>query len=39
MAEHHRIIEDLKPDIMADYEIEIVGSYRREADTSGDVDV
>jgi DNA polymerase beta len=39
MVEHHRIIEDLKPDTMADYEIEIVGSYRREADTSGDVDV
>ena len=39
MIEHHKIIQDLKPDIMADYEIEIVGSYRREVKTSGDVDV
>lgn len=39
MIEHHKIIQDLKPDIMADYEIEIVGSYRREAITSGDIDV
>ena len=39
MLEHHKIILDLKPDTMADYEIEIVGSYRREATTSGDVDV
>jgi DNA polymerase/3'-5' exonuclease PolX len=39
MIEHHKIIEDLKPDTMADYEIEIVGSYRREAVTSGDIDV
>ena len=39
MLEHHKIILDLKPDTMADYEIEIVGSYRREAITSGDIDV
>jgi DNA polymerase beta len=39
MLEHHRILLELKPDTMADYEIEIVGSYRREATTSGDVDV
>lgn len=39
MIEHHKIIQDLKPDTMADYEIEIVGSYRREAITSGDIDV
>jgi len=39
MVEHHRIIQDLKPNTMADYEIEIVGSYRREAITSGDIDV
>ena len=39
MLEHHNIILDLKPDIMADYDIEIVGSYRREAITSGDIDV
>jgi DNA polymerase/3'-5' exonuclease PolX len=39
MVEHHRIIEELKPDIMTDYEIQIVGSYRRETQTSGDIDV
>lgn len=39
MIEHHKIIQDLKPDTMVDYEIEIVGSYRREAITSGDIDV
>ena len=39
MIEHHRIIQDLKPDTLANYEIKIVGSYRREAATSGDVDV
>jgi DNA polymerase/3'-5' exonuclease PolX len=39
MVEHHRIIKDLKPDTMTDYEIQIVGSYRREAITSGDIDV
>jgi len=39
MVEHHRIIEELKPDTMVDYEIQIVGSYRREAQTSGDIDV
>jgi len=39
MVEHHKIIQDLKPNTMADYEIEIVGSYRREAITSGDIDV
>ena len=39
MIEHHKILLDLKPDIMVDYDIEIVGSYRREAITSGDIDV
>ena len=39
MEEHYKIILDLKPDTMVDYEIEIVGSYRRKAKTSGDIDV
>jgi DNA polymerase/3'-5' exonuclease PolX len=39
MEEHYKILLDLKPATMADYEIEIVGSYRRKASTSGDIDV
>lgn len=39
MEEHYKILLDLKPDTMTDYEIEIVGSYRREVNTSGDIDV
>lgn len=39
MLEHQDVIESLKPDEMTDYTIEIVGSFRREATTSGDIDV
>jgi DNA polymerase beta len=39
MEEHRDILESLKPDEMADYETEIVGSFRREAISSGDIDV
>lgn len=39
MLEHKDIIEGLKPHEMEEYETEIVGSFRREAPNSGDVDV
>lgn len=39
MEEHQDIINTLLPDEMANYEIEIVGSFRREAASSGDIDV
>lgn len=39
MEEHRDILESLKPDDMEDYETEIVGSFRREATDSGDIDV
>jgi DNA polymerase beta len=39
MQEHDDILESLKPAEMEEYELEIVGSYRREATTSGDIDV
>jgi DNA polymerase beta len=39
MLEHQGHIEGFKPDEMKDYDIEIVGSFRRGAETSGDIDV
>ena len=39
MEEHRDLLNAAKPDDMADYETEIVGSFRREAPTSGDIDV
>jgi len=39
MEEHKDTLEALKPADMEDYETEIVGSFRREAPTSGDIDV
>jgi DNA polymerase lambda len=39
MLEHKDIIEGLKPHEMEEYDTEIVGSFRREAANSGDVDV
>lgn len=39
MEEHKDTLEALKPVDMEEYETEIVGSFRREAPTSGDIDV
>ena len=39
MEEHRDILEQLKPDEMTEYDTEIVGSFRREAPTSGDIDM
>jgi DNA polymerase/3'-5' exonuclease PolX len=39
MEEHRDILNSLLPDEMEDYETDIVGSFRREAATSGDIDV
>ena len=39
MEEHRDILDALKPVEMEDYETEIVGSFRREAANSGDIDV
>jgi DNA polymerase beta len=39
MEEHRDILDALKPVDMEEYETEIVGSFRREAQTSGDIDV
>jgi DNA polymerase/3'-5' exonuclease PolX len=39
MEEHRDILDALKPIEMEDYETEIVGSFRREATNSGDIDV
>jgi DNA polymerase/3'-5' exonuclease PolX len=39
MEEHRDILHTLLPDEMADYDTEIVGSFRREAVSSGDIDV
>jgi DNA polymerase lambda len=39
MEEHRDILDALKPVEMEDYETEIVGSFRRELLTSGDIDV
>lgn len=39
MEEHCDTLEHLLPAEMAEYETEIVGSYRREAASSGDIDV
>jgi DNA polymerase/3'-5' exonuclease PolX len=39
MEEHRDILDSLKPDEMAEYDTEIVGSFRRESPDSGDIDV
>ena len=39
MEEHRDILHTLLPDEMESYDTEIVGSFRREAKTSGDIDV
>jgi DNA polymerase/3'-5' exonuclease PolX len=39
MEEHRDILDSLKPDEMEDYDTEIVGSFRREAASSGDIDI
>jgi DNA polymerase beta len=39
MLDHEHYINYLKPDEMLDYDMELVGSFRREAQTSGDIDV
>jgi DNA polymerase/3'-5' exonuclease PolX len=39
MEEHRDILNMIKPIEMEDYETEIVGSFRREAVSSGDIDV
>ena len=39
MEEHRDILHTLLPDEMTEYDTEIVGSFRREATNSGDIDV
>lgn len=39
MEEHRDILYTLLPDEMSNYDMEIVGSFRREATNSGDIDV
>ncbi len=39
MEEHRDILDFLLPPEMKEYETEIVGSFRRQAETSGDIDV
>lgn len=39
MEEHRDILNTLLPDEMTEYDTEIVGSFRREATNSGDIDV
>lgn len=39
MEEHQEILQFLVPESMKDYEMDIVGSFRRQAATSGDIDV
>lgn len=39
MEEHRDILNSLMPDEMSDYDTEIVGSFRREAANSGDIDM
>ena len=39
MEEHCDILQTLLPSDMENYDTEIVGSFRREAETSGDIDV
>jgi len=39
MEEHRDILQTLLPDYLSEYDTEIVGSFRREAANSGDIDV
>ncbi len=39
MEEHKDVLESLLPDEMSEYNLDIVGSFRREAESSGDIDV
>jgi DNA polymerase beta len=39
MEEHQEILQFLLPENMKEYEMDIVGSFRRQAATSGDIDV
>lgn len=39
MEEHRDVLESLLPDEMSEYNLDIVGSFRRETESSGDIDV
>jgi len=39
MEEHQELLQFLLPESMKEYEMDIVGSFRRQAATSGDIDV
>lgn len=39
MEQHREILQDNLPNEMKEYETDLVGSFRREAETSGDIDV
>jgi len=39
MEEHERMLRDLRPKAWKKYQMDLVGSFRREAATSGDIDV
>lgn len=39
MLEHEDILQNRLPHLMEDYTCELVGSFRRQAETSGDIDV
>ncbi len=39
MEEHNTLLRDLRPKAWKKYQMDLVGSFRREANTSGDIDV
>ena len=39
MEEHERVLRELRPKAWKKYQMDLVGSFRREAATSGDIDV